>query len=118
MTESASLKRRGRARKKVAAGDASARAVAERLRLTRQALARARKVSEVPQAEFYRLAGISAQAGNNYEQGARRIQLDQAVKLCEAHRLTLDWVYRNDASGLPYELQLAIAELRQKASRQ
>jgi DNA-binding XRE family transcriptional regulator len=116
MTESARIKKRQRkVRRTVAAGDASARAVAERLRLTRLGLARARKISDLPQAEFYRLAGISSQAGNNYEQGARRIQLDQAIKLCDAHRLTLDWIYRNEPSGLPYDIQVAIADLRAKA---
>lgn len=71
--------------------------LAERLRLTREAL-------DLSQAEIGRRTKISPQAWNNYERGRQRISVDEAVKLCIATGVTLDWIYRGDLRGVANEL--------------
>lgn len=92
----------------------SVEAVAERMRLTRLALG-------LTQAAIGRLAGIGAQAWNNNERARGRISLDQALKLCVATGVSLDWIYRGEMRGLPHELavkiQAAIAAEQKPASR-
>lgn len=81
-------------------------AVGERLRLTREALGLAQK-------EFADRAGLEANTYNQYERGKNMPNLDAAHALCDHHRLTLDWIYRGDNSGLSYQLADAIKALRQ-----
>jgi len=92
----------------------SVQAVADRMRLTRVALG-------LTQAAIGRLAGIGAQAWNNNERGRGRISLDQALKLCVATGVSLDWIYRGEMRGLPHELavkiQAAIADEQKADSR-
>lgn len=80
-------------------------AVAERLVLTRQALG-------LSQLEFARSAHLAPNTYNQYETGRNRPNLESAIALCDAYSLTLDWIYRGDASGLPYRLAEAIKSLR------
>ena len=56
------------------------------------------------QIEFAAMAGISPQALNNYERGRSRPSLEIALALCDRFGLTLDWIYRGDAGGLPHRL--------------
>lgn len=91
----------------MATNDLSVRAIAERLKLTRLAL-------DQSQVVFCQLAGITPQGYNNYERARQRPELDKAIALCRAHKLTLDWVYLGDPSGLPYSLASKIAELRKR----
>jgi transcriptional regulator with XRE-family HTH domain len=84
-------------------------AIAERLILTREALG-------LKQAAFARLVGIEPQALNNYESGLRRISVDQAIKICAATGVSLDWIYRGLASGLPVNLATALQQ-RQRPDR-
>jgi transcriptional regulator with XRE-family HTH domain len=77
--------------------------VTARLKTTRKAL-------KLTQAALCRLTGISAQAWNNVETGDARIGLDNAIQLCEATGLTLDWVFRGIRHNLPYEIRLAIEQ--------
>ena len=56
------------------------------------------------QAEFGRRAGIAANTLNQWERAKGRPGLDQALLLCEAFGLTLDWIYRGDPSGLPFRI--------------
>jgi transcriptional regulator with XRE-family HTH domain len=79
------------------------KAVAERIKLTREALG-------LKQAAFARLVGIEPQALNNYESGLRRISVDQAIKICAATGVSLDWIYRGLASGLPVNLATALQQ--------
>lgn len=79
--------------------------IAERLRLTREA-------SGLKQAAFCRQVGISPQAWNNYETGARRISLDQALRVCAVTGATLDWIYRGISSSLPLALASRILTLQ------
>lgn len=81
-------------------------AIGERLRLTRQ-------VAGLNQNEFCGRANIAANTYNQYEQGKRRPSLDHANALCDAYKLTLDWIYRGDPSNLPYAMADAIKALRQ-----
>lgn len=78
-------------------------AVAERMKLTRLALG-------LSQAAIGRLAGIEPQAWNNNERARGRISLDQAIKLCIATGVSLDWIYRGEMRGLPHELAVKIQE--------
>jgi DNA-binding XRE family transcriptional regulator len=78
-------------------------AIAERLKLTREALG-------LKQAAFARLVGLEPQAVNNYETGLRRISVDQAIKICAATGVSLDWIYRGLASGLPVNLATALQQ--------
>lgn len=80
--------------------------VGERLRLTRQALGMA-------QNEFAARAGIAANTYNQFESGRNRPSLDAAMKLVDAYKITLDWIYLGDPSGLRYEMADAIKALRQ-----
>jgi len=72
-------------------------AVAHRLRSMREALG-------LNQADFARSIDIAANRWNQYEKGERMITLAVATACCEAHGVTLDWIYRGDPSGLPMRL--------------
>jgi transcriptional regulator with XRE-family HTH domain len=82
-------------------------AIAERLRLTRQALG-------LKQAAISRLTGISTQAWNNYETAKYRISVDQALMVCRATGVSLDWIYRGDMHGLPLRIATEIQQLISK----
>jgi transcriptional regulator with XRE-family HTH domain len=85
--------------------------IGERLRLTRQ-------VSGLGQGEFGRRAGLAANTYNQLEQGKKGPSLQNAIALCEAYDLTLDWIYRGDVSGLPYKLVDAIMALEKARTQQ
>jgi transcriptional regulator with XRE-family HTH domain len=89
-----------------AKGDRSLSAIGERLRLTREALG-------LSQAAFARAAKISAPSYNQYEKGVTRPSIDQAIRMRDAHKLTLDWIFLGDNSGLKTALHEAIKALRQ-----
>jgi len=70
-------------------------AIAHRLKATRLALG-------LNQVEFCKRAGIPTNTYNQYEKAKGRPSLDMALALCAAYKITLDWIYRGDASGLPH----------------
>jgi transcriptional regulator with XRE-family HTH domain len=78
--------------------------VAERLRLTREAL-------RLKQVAICRLTGISTAAWNNAETGDNRLGVDQAIALCQATGVTLDWIFRGIRAGLPHAIAQRISEL-------
>ena len=80
-------------------------AVAARLRVLRQVIG-------LPQNEFCERAGIPANLWNNYERGRSRISVDSAIRLMVVYHVTLDYIYVDDASNLPYKLAAAIAAVR------
>jgi transcriptional regulator with XRE-family HTH domain len=84
--------------------------IAERLKATR-------KANGLSQAHWCRLVGIEPPAWNNYEKGFRRISIDQALKVCAASGVTLDWIYRGLASGLPIQLAIALRRSIDKEHR-
>jgi transcriptional regulator with XRE-family HTH domain len=75
--------------------------VAFRLRMTREAIG-------LEQGEFADRAGIARNAYNQYEQALRIPRLDIAVKICETYGLTLDWIFRGELSGLPFNMARAL----------
>jgi transcriptional regulator with XRE-family HTH domain len=70
-------------------------------------------VSGLKQNEFCGRAEIATNTYNQYEKGKRLPRVEHAIALCDAYNLTLDWIYRGDPSGLPYETADAIKTLRQ-----
>ncbi len=68
------------------------------------------------QLEFAHAAGVSPQAWNNYERGRSRPALEIALALCAQFQLTLDWIYRGDAGGLPHRLARALTPDRASQS--
>jgi transcriptional regulator with XRE-family HTH domain len=64
------------------------------------------------QVEFATRANLSQNAVSQYINGVNRPNLDAAIALCDAHKLTLDWIYFGDQSGLRMSLADAIAALR------
>ena len=80
-------------------------AIGRRLELTRQ-------VFGLQQNEFAERAKIATNAYNQYERGKKRPSIENAIALCDAFDLTLDWIYRGDPSGLRYGTADAIKALR------
>lgn len=84
--------------------------IGKRLRDTRLAL-------KLSQREFCGEAGIAPSAYNNWEQGNARPSLDNAFRLCDAHRLSLDWIFNGDPTTLRPLLVQAISALRNVSER-
>jgi transcriptional regulator with XRE-family HTH domain len=80
-------------------------AVAKRLRVTREAM-------RLSQHEFACRAGIAPNTYNQFEQGKRLLTVSKAISICAAHGLTLDWIFLDDPSNLPYKLAAAIKALQ------
>lgn len=76
--------------------------VAERLRITREALG-------LTQAEICRRTGISTNAWNNNERGANMMSLPQAKKL-RAIGASLDWIYFGDLDSVSHDLATKIQQ--------
>ena len=75
-------------------------------------LSLARAVIGSGQADFAGKAGIAQNTYNQYERGKKRPSIDNALKLCKTYMLTLDWIYRDDPSGLPYRFADSLRDLR------
>jgi transcriptional regulator with XRE-family HTH domain len=88
----------------------SVRAIAKRLIATRVALG-------LNQAEWCRRVGISPQAWSNYESARNRINHDQALRVCKAIGVSLDWIYRGEASILPHNLAISIRSAMQAGDK-
>lgn len=73
-------------------------AIAHRLIATREGMGYTQK-------EFCERAGIAPNTYNQWERAKGRPQLDMAIQLCRTYHLTLDWIYRGNALGLPADLQ-------------
>lgn len=71
-------------------------------------LERARHAFGLNQAAWCRRVGITPNAWNQYESAERRISLDQAIKLCDATGLTLEYIYRGQLAGMSNELATKI----------
>lgn len=92
-------------RRMSAKGERSLAGIAERLRVSREALG-------LSQAKFCRMAGLHKQTYNAYELAKERPSIDMAFKIKDTHRLTLEWIYDADHSGLRAQLFDAIRALR------
>jgi transcriptional regulator with XRE-family HTH domain len=60
----------------------------------------AREATGNSQIDFARGAKIAQNTYNQYETAMRRPSLDNAIKLCKAYNLTLDWIYLDNSSGM------------------
>ena len=76
--------------------------IAARLIASREALG-------LSQADLCRRAGIARNTYNQWETAKGPPRIDQAMKLCDALGYTLDWIYRGDPSGLPYQMASSLA---------
>ena len=56
------------------------------------------------QAAFCRLVEIAPNTWNQYEKGESRISLDFALRLSAKLQISLDWIYKGDAAGLPFQI--------------
>jgi transcriptional regulator with XRE-family HTH domain len=75
--------------------------VARRLALTREILG-------LTQKEFVERAGVILSRYHLWETGRSPIYLSAAIALCDAHGLTLDWLYRGKTQGLPLWLAVEV----------
>lgn len=57
---------------------------------------------------FAELADISGSNYSQFENLWRKLSLRAAMKICQAHGLTLDWLYRGDPNGLSIRTHDAI----------
>ena len=83
-----------------------AKDVARRLKASRAAL------GIEDQQVFGQSAQLEQSLYNRFETGKRLLTLQAALKLCDTYGLTLDWIYRGDPSGLPYQLANKIRQMR------
>jgi transcriptional regulator with XRE-family HTH domain len=73
---------------------------------------RTREAHGLNQTLWCRLTGLKLAAWNNYEKALRRINIDDAIMICQATGVSLDWIYRGNPSALPTTLA---KKLRMKA---
>lgn len=92
------------------AHDIATAAVAQRLKLFRKALG-------LRAVDMRRPLGISSSAWSNWENGTRRISLNEALSLTTAYPITLDWIYRASKRGLDEGVAARIAELERECKR-
>lgn len=52
---------------------------------------------------------------SQWESGKSRVNLDDAIRLCDRYGVTLDFLYRNDISGVRSDLARRITEEMAKA---
>jgi transcriptional regulator with XRE-family HTH domain len=72
-------------------------------------LVRTRKAFGMPQNAFAESDGIRRGTYTQWELGVRRPNLDDAIRLVETYRLTLDWIYLGIPSGLPPQIYQQLA---------
>lgn len=64
--------------------------------------------STLNQREWAEKHGFGVTQYNNWEKGVRRINVDEAEKLCALYGLSLDFIYRGRLSGLPENIKNAL----------
>ena len=72
-------------------------AVGERLAKTTAAL-------QLLDIEMAQRDGVTTRAWSICVNGLRPLDLDAAIRLCDRTKITLDWIYRGDLSGVAREL--------------
>lgn len=73
-------------------------------------------------ATWCRMVGITPQAwagveGTKNTPAKNRIALDQALLVCKATGVSLDWIYRGYRDNLPLKVALALQKLESPAPR-
>jgi DNA-binding XRE family transcriptional regulator len=79
-------------------------AVAERLRLLREA-------HRMNQVAWCKLIEVAPTAWNNYERAQHLITVTVALKVCTATGASLDYIYRGEIGALPHRIVTAIQAL-------
>ena len=72
----------------------------------------ARLATGLSQTAYARGAKLNVSTYNQNENGRSRPDIDNAIKLCDAYNLTLDYIYLGEPSGLPPDLLAAIKAIR------
>lgn len=69
------------------------------------------------QTQLCKRAGIATNTYNQWENAKSRPELDKALTFCRNLRVSLDWLYRGDDSGLRHDLAQALIELTETAAQ-
>lgn len=85
--------------------------IAKRLFLLRKAL-------NNTQAQMGSLAGVSGNAWQNYEAGARRIDLDNVFQLEAATGAPQEWIYQGVMARMPIELAQKLEFAKREIERE
>lgn len=85
--------------------DPTPAAVGRRLRLARKALG-------LRAVDMYRPLGIPPTTWSNWEQGSKRVSIDEAAKLAANYRIDANWLYLGLTTGLDQTVARRIAELQ------
>lgn len=64
-----------------------------------------RAESSFNQKEWAEKHGFGVTQYNNWENGIRRITVDEALRLCSLYSVTLDFIYRGKLSGVPENIK-------------
>lgn len=75
-------------------------------------LREAREAFGLNQTEFAHRAGLAQHRYNQYEKGERPLTLDAAMRICNEYGLSLDWLFRKDATLIPAGLLRILQEHR------
>lgn len=67
-----------------------------------------RLASGMTQSQFAKRIGVPQPSYNHWETGRRMLAPKHAISICIETRVTLDYLYLGDASGLPVRLHDAI----------
>jgi len=81
------------------------RRVGERLRWVREVIGQSQR-------EFGRRAGLEPNAYNRIELGLVLPSVEVAIALCDAHGLTLDYIFRGDTGDLKHSIAEGIKILQ------
>lgn len=92
-------------------GGRSRVAIGARIQITREVLG-------FQQNEFCAGADIKPSMYSQIESGRSRPSIDTALRLSDAYRITLDWIFKGDPSGLEFKLGKLIHDtIAQRTSR-
>lgn len=86
----------------------SVTAIAERLRLLREAMGWNQKVMAAR-------VGINATTWNNYELAVSPIPWQAALKVCAVTGASMDWIYRGQRGLMPVNIMDRIEDLQRRA---
>lgn len=84
-------------------------AVGQRLKIVREVLG-------LGQGEFGRRAGLTPQGYSMIEAGDKLPSIESAMAMCDAHGLTLDYIFRGDAGDLKHSVGRAVEALMEARS--
>lgn len=86
------------------------RAVGLRLKAARLAL-------EKNQGAMADAIGVAPNTYNQWEKGKRKTQLEAMIRLCNKYPISLDWLYRGQASSLPQSIHDSVLKHHQELTK-